>query len=232
MKNLDFITNITIMHRGFFDNEKIVENTIKSFKKANTLKHPYELDVRLTKDEKLVVFHDDTLKRLGNSSKKISDMTYDELSKIKLLGVDTIPLFEDVLKLDNKYGIMIEIKNENNNRTLENKLLELLSSYDKPYSIISYNKKSLRYIRSKNKDIPLGYVIRRNNKRFFVKMSNKMFLKTFKPDYLSISKTEINNKYVKKYKKPILIWTIKTREDYNKYKNKGTNLVLENLNVI
>ena len=40
MKNLDFITNITIMHRGFFDNEKIVENTIKSFKKANTLKHP------------------------------------------------------------------------------------------------------------------------------------------------------------------------------------------------
>ena len=77
-------------------------------------------------------------------------MNYSELSKIKLLGVDTIPLFEDVLKLDNKYGIMIEIKNENNNRTLENKLLELLSSYDKPYSIISFNKKTLRYIRSKN----------------------------------------------------------------------------------
>lgn len=231
MKNLDFITNITIMHRGFFDNEKIVENTIKSFKKANTLKHPYELDVRLTKDEKLVVFHDETLKRLGGSSKKISDMTYSELSKIKLLGVDTIPLFEDVLKLDNKYGIIIEIKNENNNRALENKLIELLSSYDKPYSIISFNKKSLRYIRSKNKDIPLGLLITKS-KKTFDRLQNSMFLKTFKPDFISINKLEVNNKYVKKYKKPILIWTIKTREDYNKYKKIGTNLVLENINVI
>ena len=227
----DFYLKYKLIHRGFFDNEKIVENTIKAFKKANSSGHPYELDVRLTKDEKVVVFHDENLKRLGNTNKKISDMTYDEIKKVKLLGVDTIPLFEDVLKLDNKYGIMIEIKNENNNRTLENKLLELLSSYDKPYSIISYNKKSLRYIRSKNKDISLGYLIGKN-KEFFARMSNKMFIRTFKPDYISVSKTEINNKYVKKYKKPILIWTIKTREDYNKYKNKGTNLVLENLNVI
>lgn len=231
MKNLDFIKNITIIHRGFFDNEKVVENTIKAFKKSNSLKHPYELDVRLTKDEKIVVFHDESLKRLGNSNKKISDMTYNELSKIKLLGVDTIPLFEDVLKLDNKYGIMIEIKNENNNRVLEDKLLELLSNYDKPYTIISFNKKTLKYIRSKNEDISLGLLINKS-KKAFDRLFNSIFIKTFKPDFISINKSEINNKYVKKYKKPVLIWTIKTREDYNKYKNKGTNLVLENINVI
>lgn len=228
----DFYLKYKLIHRGFFDNEKIVENTIKAFKKANSSGHPYELDVRLTKDEKVVVFHDDNLKRLGNTSKKISDMTYDEIKKVKLLGVDTIPLFEDVLKLDNKYGIMIEIKNEDNNRVLEDKVLELLSTYDKPYSIISFNRKSLRYIRSKNKDISLGYLIGKKNKKFFARLSNRVFIRTFKPDYISVSKTEINNKSVKKYKVPVLIWTIKSREEYNKYKNKCDNLVLENINMI
>lgn len=227
----DFYIKNKIIHRGFFDNDKTIENTIKAFKKANSLGHPYELDVRLTKDEKVIVFHDDNLKRLGKSSKKISDMTYDEIKKIKLLGVDTIPLFDDVLKLDNKYGLMIEIKNENNNRVLEDKVLELLSNYDKPYVIISFNKKTLKYIKSKNSDIILGLLIGRRKKPLD-RLSNKLFIKSFKPDFISVSKSEINNKYIKRFNKPILIWTIKSREEYNKYKNKCDNLVLENINMI
>lgn len=232
MKNEYFITNM-IMHRGFFDNEKIVENTIKAFKKANSTKHPYELDVRLTKDEKVIVFHDDTLKRLGDSDKKISEMTYDELKKIKLLGIDTIPLFEEVLKLDNKYGIMIEIKNEDNNMLIVDKVLELLKDYNKAYAIISFNKKTLKYIRSKKKDCVLGLLVNKK-KKTFDRFSNRFFIKTFKPDFISVNKFEFNNKYIKKFykKKPVLIWTIKTREDFNKYKDIGTNLVLENINVI
>ena len=228
----DFYLKYKLIHRGFYDNEKTVENTIKAFKKANSSGHPYELDVRLTKDEKVVVFHDDNLKRLGNTNKKIYDMTYDEIKKVKLLGVDTIPLFEDVLKLDNKYGIMVEIKNENNNRLLEDKVLELLSSYDKPYTIISFNKKTLKYIRSKNKDIKLGLLIGKENKKSFNRLSNKIFIKSFKPDFISVSKTEVDSKYVKKYQNPVLVWTIKSREEYNKYKNKCDNLVLENINMI
>jgi len=233
MKDLTFITDTTIMHRGFFDNDKIVENTIKAFKKANSNKHPYELDVRLTKDEKVIVFHDETLKRLCNIDKKVSEMNYDEIKKLKLLGIDTIPLFEDILKLDNKNGILIEIKNEENNRVLEDKVLELLSNYKKKYSIISFNKKTLKYIKSKNSDIILGLLIGRK-KKMFDRLSNKTFIKTFKPDFVSVNKIEINNKYIKKFnkKKPVLIWTIRTREDFNRYKNKGTNLVLENINMI
>lgn len=233
MKDLTFITDTTIMHRGFFDNDKIVENTIKAFKKANNLKHPYELDVRLTKDEKVIVFHDDTLKRLCNKDIKVSDMTYDEISKTKLLGIDSIPLFEDVLKLDNKYGIVVEIKNEDNNRVLEDKVLELLSNYKKKYTIISFNRKTLKYIRSKNKDIILGYLVGRR-KKSLDRFKNKVFIKLFKPDFISVNKIELKNKYITKFKKnkPVLIWTIRNREDYNKYKNLGTNLVLENINMI
>ena len=230
MKDLSFITDNSIMHRGFFDNEKIVENTIKAFKKSNSNHHPYELDVRLTKDEKVIVFHDDTLTRLCKSNKNVSDMTYDELKKIKLLNIDSIPLFEDVLKLDNKYGILIEIKNDDNNMLIVDKVLELLSNYNKEFAIISFNKNTLKYIRSINKNIKLGYLIGNKENRFL----NKLFIKTFKPDFLSVNKLEVDNKYIINFKKnkPVLIWTIKNRQDYNKYKNKGTSLVLENINMI
>lgn len=232
MKDLDFITDKMIMHRGFFDNERIVENTIKAFKKANSNHHPYELDVRLSKDEKVIVFHDDTLKRLGNSNKKVSDMTYDEIKKVKLLGIDTIPLFEDVLKLDNKNGIMIEIKEDN--PILIDKVLSMLENYNKKYSIISFNKSTLKYIRSKNENIILGLLIGNKKKKAINRLKNKMFIKTFKPDFISVNKLEVNNKYINKFKKnnPVLIWTIKNRQDFNKYKNLGTSLVLENINMI
>lgn len=234
MKDLSFILDTMIMHRGFFDNDRIVENTIKAFKKANSNHHPYELDVRLTKDEKVVVFHDDSLKRLGSSNKKISSLTYDELKEEKLLGIDSIPLFEDVLKLDNKYGIMIEIKNDDDNMLLVDKVLDLLKEYKGKYCIISFNKNTLKYIRSKNKDIILGLLIGFRKEKPLERLSNKMFIKTFKPDFLSVNKRDIDYKYIKKYKKnnPVLIWTIKNREDFNKYKNKGTNLVLENINML
>ena len=234
MKNLKVVTDRAYMHRGFFDNEKIVENTIKAFKKANSNGHPYEFDVRLTKDEKVVVFHDDNLKRLANTNKKISDLTYDELKKIKLLGLDTIPLFEDVLKLDNKYGIMIEIKHDDNNMLLVDKVLDLLKDYKGKYSIISFNRNTLKYIRSKNKDIILGLLIGLRKSKLIGRFSNRIFLNMFKPDFISINKREVNFKYVNKFKKnnPVLIWTIKNREDYNKYKNSGTNLVLENINML
>jgi glycerophosphoryl diester phosphodiesterase len=234
MKNLDFITNTMIMHRGFFDNERIVENTIKAFKKANSNHHPYELDVRLTKDEKVVVIHDPDLKRLNGSSKKISNMTYDEIKKHKLLNIDTVPLFEDVLKLDNKYGIMIEIKNDDNNMLIVDKVLDLLKDYKGKYSIISFNKNTLKYIRSKNKDIVLGLLLGLKKEKLVETISNSFFVKTFKPDFISVSKRIIDSGYIKKFKKnnPVLIWTIKTREDFTKYKDKGTNLVLENINML
>ena len=234
MKNIKFITDSMIMHRGFFDNVKIIENTIKAFKKSNTNCHPYELDVRFTKDEKVVVFHDDTLKRLSNINKKVSSLTYEELKSIKLLNVDTIPLFEDVLKLDNKYGIIIEIKNDDNNMKLCDEVLRLLKDYNKPYAIISFNKDTLKYIRSKDSNILLGLLIGFRKEKPLYRLSSRMFIKTFKPDFISINKREVNYRYIRKFKekKPVLIWTIKTREDFNKYKELGTNLVLENINMI
>ncbi len=72
-------------HRGLFDNKKIVENTISAFKKALLDNLNIELDIRVTKDKKIIVFHDSNIKRLTGIDRLVKAMTYEELSKVKLL---------------------------------------------------------------------------------------------------------------------------------------------------
>ena len=67
---------VLIAHRGIYNNLNIPENSIKSFKKAVNNGIPIELDIHLTKDNKLVVFHDDNIIRMTGAYKKIRKCTY------------------------------------------------------------------------------------------------------------------------------------------------------------
>jgi glycerophosphoryl diester phosphodiesterase len=51
-----------------------------------------ELDVRLTKDGQVVVFHDPDLQRLTGLSKTIAEVDYDQLPPLsQTVPIDTIP---------------------------------------------------------------------------------------------------------------------------------------------
>ena len=65
MKKINFKSRI-IAHRGIHNNLDIPENSIKSFKEAIKQKLPIEFDVQLTKDNKIIIFHDYNLKRMTN----------------------------------------------------------------------------------------------------------------------------------------------------------------------
>ena len=74
-----WLTSTLIAHRGMFsEEENIPENTLPAF--ARAMEHGYiiELDVAMTKDKKIVVFHDKKLKRLFDRCLP-GDMDYEEL---------------------------------------------------------------------------------------------------------------------------------------------------------
>lgn len=70
-----------IAHRGIHNNKDIPENSLLAFKTAVENNYAIELDVQLTKDNVLVVFHDYDLKRMTNKNGLIQDLTYKELQK-------------------------------------------------------------------------------------------------------------------------------------------------------
>ena len=120
---------IVVGHRGVPARHQ--ENSLAGFKRAVQLGVPaVELDVQLTKDRRAVVLHDSHLERLTGSSRYIWDLTWDEVSKLRIrrelpMGVDVhgqrtiarydreqpIALLAEVLaEVAGKVAINIELK--------------------------------------------------------------------------------------------------------------------------
>lgn len=212
-----------IAHRGIFNNKDIVENTIDAFKESIKHNYPFELDVQLTKDNKLVVFHDDDLKRLCSLNIKIKDSMYDKLKTYKLLNTNSyIPLFKDVLEL-NKDRLFIDIEVKKNSRIKEtiDLLMKELSDY-KNYSIKSFDPRIVRYLKNNYSFVNAGLLIDNKYKNPFYNtiLHSKFILKYCKCDFVSISSKLLDNdNYNKKISNyPLSIWTIKNKKDIN-YEN-------------
>ena len=77
-----------IAHRGLFNNRDIPENSLPAFRKAVQNGYGIELDVQLTKDDRLVVFHDGSLQRMTGVSKNLIDCSYEELPEYRLLETE------------------------------------------------------------------------------------------------------------------------------------------------
>lgn len=222
--------NLLIAHRGIHDNIDIPENTLQAFKKAIKKNISIELDVQLTKDNVLVVFHDDNLKRMTGINKNIKDITYNELKDIKLLNTnDTIPTFSEVLKVINgKVLLDIEIKDTKKIKIICNKIIKELETYNYQFIIKSFNPKIVRYINKNKKEYLCGLLLKDD---FYNKLIGGLIIKYCKPNFLAISKKFIDkngiNKCLKKY--PLLVWTILNKEEFNKYNDLTNNFICNNL---
>lgn len=107
------------------------ENTLAGFQRALELGvRGIELDVQLTKDMQAVVIHDSHLKRLTGNPRNVWDLTWDQISKLRIkrelpMGVDVhgartiarydreerIPLLAEVLgELRGRMAINVELK--------------------------------------------------------------------------------------------------------------------------
>ncbi len=92
-------TNIFVAaHRGFSGGYP--ENTMLAFKEAIKLGvDQIETDVRITKDNELVLIHDSTLERTTNGSGKVCDYTLSELKQLDAGRGEQIPTLRELLEL-------------------------------------------------------------------------------------------------------------------------------------
>lgn len=100
-------------HRGFFTpDQRIPENSMPAFLAAAENGYGIEMDIQLTKDNQVVVFHDHTLTRMCGIDLPVRELTYEELQKFPLAGTqERIPLFKDVLKaVHGRVPLLVEIK--------------------------------------------------------------------------------------------------------------------------
>ncbi len=143
-------TGRNFAHRGLHKRDKSVpENSIPAFEAAARIGYGVELDVHITGDNQLVVFHDDDLKRACGVEGRIEDMSYAQLGQYRLFGTKNhIPLLSEVLAVINKRSpIIVELKRGSNNRELCRLTYEMMRSYGGRYCIESFDPRIVMWFR-------------------------------------------------------------------------------------
>jgi glycerophosphoryl diester phosphodiesterase len=99
-------------HRGAMGH--CAENTMASFARGLELGADWlELDVHLSRDQALVVIHDETLDRTTNGHGLVRDHTLAELRTLDAGGGQTIPTLEEVLAWARERAVIIDIEIKN-----------------------------------------------------------------------------------------------------------------------
>lgn len=146
-------------HRGLHDNKSDApENSLKAFAKAVGNGYGIELDVQLTKDKQVVVFHDYNLKRICGIDKEVNECTYKELSHLVLLNSnEKIPLFTEVLSLVNgKVPLIVEIKKKNTKDPICEYAYDILQNYQGIYCMESFHPLALLWFKKNHPEIVRG----------------------------------------------------------------------------
>lgn len=99
----------------------MAENTLEGFRWC--IAHgvaSVELDVRLTRDDRLVCVHDETLAAYGGPATPVSTMTAEEVTGAALTGGVHVPSLEEVLDLaQDGLAVNIEVKNDPREATFD-----------------------------------------------------------------------------------------------------------------
>lgn len=222
-------------HRGLHS-DSVPENSLAAFRKAVQAGYGIELDVQLSKDGKVVVFHDYTLSRMTGDDRKLKDLTGEELKSLRLNGTDEqIPYLSEVLELaQGKVPLLVELKGEDINIALCPKVNELLLEYEGAYTVESFNPMLLRWFKIHNPDVRRGFLTTKVCKDRGISVLNvlldSLMLNVLcRPDFVAY---DISHKKLsvdictKLFALPAFVWTVRKLDDYKKIP-KGVAAIFE-----
>lgn len=216
-----------IAHRGLFDNlSQYPENSLPAFQRAVDHGYGIELDVQVTADGKLVVFHDPDLQRMCGINRKLCECTCEELRQYPLAhSGQNIPLFTEVLKIvKGKFPLLVEVKPEGNWKKACQMLDFYMRQYQGKWCMESFHPLALLWFRRHRPEILRGQLssdfFREKVKMSFpVRVITSNLLCNFltRPDFIAY-----NHKYKnqfsyrlcrKRYPVENAAWTIKSQRE-------------------
>lgn len=147
-------------HRGLFGGD-IPENSLPAFRRAAEAGFAIELDVQLSSDGEVFVFHDYSLKRMCGEDVLLANTPAHVLKNTHLAGTEyTVPTFAEVLDaVAGRVPLLIELKGENFNAALCPKVAELLDAYRGEWCVESFNPILLRWFYKHRKNAVRGLLV-------------------------------------------------------------------------
>ncbi|HHU55104.1 MAG TPA: glycerophosphodiester phosphodiesterase [Acholeplasmataceae bacterium] len=225
-----FEKQMIIAHRGASGDYH--ENTIEAFIEAiNVGADAIELDVRKTKDNKIIISHDDNIDGI-----KLDSLDYNEILEVSSSKGFIVPTLEEVLKLcQGKILLDIELKEEG----YEEEVISLIKKYLEynEFFIRSFIDRQVRIVKKIDSKIKTGLLLGVGNPKYgFLTRLSELFpifriIRT-KPNFISPHYRLMKFGYTKRMhllKKPVIVWTVNDENLINKFlfKHKVDGLITD-----
>lgn len=220
---MDFSPYRFTAHRGLHGGG-IPENSLPAFLEAVSQGFAIELDVHLTADGELAVFHDHDLRRMTGVEKRLEDCGWAYLQTLRLAGTSCrIPSLAEVLELvDGRVPLLIEAKDETLSGKLELALQKAVSGYSGMFLVESFNPYVLWWLKKNAPEIIRGQLAAWE----FPEMSrlrcwalrHMVFNWVTQPHFIAYNVSDMTDAFLKKCGcgRGIFAWTIRTPEEYEK----------------
>lgn len=244
----DFPRPLIFAHRGL--STVFPENTMASFRAAKDAGIPgIELDVHLTKDGKLVVFHDDTTKRIvgpvapasgsdgAGYSIEASDYAFLATLDIgswkgKAFSGERMPLIEDVLAaFGGTQYIDIEIKSRTaGDQGLERLLADAIRKFgmERRSIVSSFNPFALRRFKTLCPSVATAIIYSRSSELYwFLRRGEGRWIgnvDVLKPEHVLVKR----RRFLERLRRPILPWTADTDMDVSRVLATGAAGIISN----
>lgn len=197
-------------HRGLHAGGDFPENSYRAFAAALELGAGIECDLRLTRDDQVLVFHDPDAWRLCGSPRRIGQSTAAELASLRI-GEQPIPTLAGLLKLvGGRVPLLLEVKVDGDLWRWVPALRPLLAGYSGPFGVMSFDPRLPRLLRTNLPEVRRGLVVSaslRSARRWLA-------LALASPDFLAVDAAAADRAWVRRErrKRPVYSWTVKRAE--------------------
>jgi glycerophosphoryl diester phosphodiesterase len=234
-----WLHTVPIAHRGLHDAE-FPENTLGAFDAAASAGYAMELDVRLSSDNELVVFHDATTARLTDEDHVVSETEARVLTALTVANSRyKIPLLAEAFEVvAGRSPVLVDVKPDLPVHRLGPALVAAISHYGGPVAVQSIDPRVLWWLRRNAPHIVRGQlsgafpgVPMPIVQRFAMRTMAANVLTA--PQFIAYDIESLPSGYVRMWRAvlraPLLGWTIRNEDGLKLSEHHGANPIFDTI---
>lgn len=201
------------------------ENTLTAFRAALDFGVGIECDLRLTADDRLIVFHDSDARRLCVSPLKIGQSRWIDLAGLRI-GSEPIPTLESLLALvAGKVPLLLEAKVDGDRCRWLPALQRCLAGYRDRFAVMSFDARLCLLMRREMPGIRRGLLLRDRQSAF----ERNIALRLARPDFLGVEYAAAGRRWVAAARQslPVYCWTVRAADQRETLTNQVDALIWE-----
>lgn len=194
-------------HRGLHHGSGFPENSLLAFAAALEIGAGIECDLRLTADDRIVVFHDADARRICGSPTRIAQSRLSDLARLRV-GDGPMPTLESLLQLvGGRVPLLLEVKVEDDIWRWGPALKDALKDYDGPFGIMSFDARVPRLLKTSWPRVRRGLVVRDRLPAW----KRRIALWLADPQFLAVETLALGRPWVERARRrlPVYTWTVR-----------------------